>query len=56
MSNRTGKLKEGSTKQLVAELMSQDIDIDAIAERLRISRKAVQARMSDIRRDLGWLG
>lgn len=48
------RYREGSTKDLVAELLSRDVDADAIQARLGLSRNAYNARCSDIRRELGW--
>jgi biotin operon repressor len=44
----------GSQKNRIAELFAQDMDHAAIAATLGLSRKAVAARLADIRRDLGW--
>jgi DNA-binding NarL/FixJ family response regulator len=38
----------------VAELMAQGLDTPTICERLNVSRKAVNSRISEIRRQLGW--
>lgn len=48
------KFRDGSTKALVAELLSQDLDREQIQARLGITRNAFNARVGDIRRDLGW--
>jgi biotin operon repressor len=50
---RKGQIKAGSQKNRIAELFAEDMDHAAIARALGISRKAVAARLADIRRDLG---
>ncbi len=51
---RKGQTMAGSQKNRIAELFAQDMDHAGIAEALGLSRKAVAARLADIRRDLGW--
>jgi DNA-binding NarL/FixJ family response regulator len=43
----------GSQKNRIAELFAEGRDHADIAQTLGISRKAVAARLADIRRDLG---
>lgn len=49
-----GQTKAGSQKERVAQLFSEDIDAMYIGQRLGVTKKVVSARLSDIRRDLGW--
>ena len=51
---RKGQTMAGSQKNRIAELFAQDMDHAGIARTLGLSRKAVAARLADIRRDLGW--
>jgi biotin operon repressor len=50
---RKGQTMAGSQKNRIAELFAQEMDHAAISSTLGISRKAVAARLADIRRDLG---
>ncbi len=50
---RFKRLASNSTDR-VAQLLSEGLEAPEIAERLGMSRKAVSARLSDIRAALGW--
>lgn len=49
-----GQTLPGSVKERVAEYMSQGLTPPEIAERMSRTRRQIAARISDIRRDLGW--
>lgn len=51
---RRGKLPKKLTKRdEVAELLSQGFELDAIAERMRLTAKAVRSHFDAIRKQLG---
>ena len=41
-------------KDKVADALAHGLDYEQVAARLWMSKKAVSARMTEIRRDLGW--
>lgn len=61
MNNRRGASsrfanKPAGTRQVdrVAQMLSEEYDVGQIAERLGARRAVVNARITDIRKELGW--